>query len=251
MNFPVAPQVEIRVLNSKEQIFRDAANEFSALAQAAVQSKDCFNVALSGGSTPRGLHELLTSGSFPQIPWHRICFFLGDERYVPQDHPDSNFRMAQESLFSKVNAKAVFRVPTEKRDPNIAAREYERAIVEHFHLAPGEFPRFDLILLGLGPDGHTASLFPGTAALKEESHLVVANWVEKFNAYRITFTYPVLNHAANVMFLVSGSDKAAALHSLLEEHADLPAQRVHPTKGRLLWLIDQAAGGSLRLAGAK
>ena len=124
--------------------------------------------------------------------------------------------------------------------------KYERALRDFFPLSPGEFPRFDLVLLGVGPDGHTASLFPGTAALNETQRLVVANWVPKFNIYRLTFTFPVLNAAACVIFLASGPDKAAILHEVLENSAaDLPSQRVHPSNGELVWLVDRAAASTL------
>lgn len=242
---PVQP--EIRILNTPADLFQAAADEFAALAAQAVQSHGRFTVALSGGSTPKSLYSLLASGSIPNIPWEKIFFFFGDERFVPPDHPDSNYRMVHETgLFSKVFNDQVFRVPTEEKDPDIAARDYERTLQKFFNLKPGEFPRFDLILLGLGPDGHTASLFPGTAALNEKNRVVVANWVEKFHSYRITFTLPVLNHAACDMFLVSGKDKADMVRQVLvDKNADLPSQKVHPEDGRLLWLLDAAAGSGL------
>ena len=238
---------EIRILNTPADLFQAAADEFAALAAQAVQSHGRFTVALSGGSTPKSLYSLLASGSIPNIPWDKIFFFFGDERFVPPDHPDSNYRMVHETgLFSKVFNDQVFRVPTEEKDADIAARDYEQTIQKFFNLKPGEFPRFDLILLGLGPDGHTASLFPGTAALNEKNRLVVANWVEKFRSYRITFTLPVLDHAACDMFLVSGKDKADMVRQVLaDKNADLPSQKVHPVDGRLVWLLDAAAASRL------
>jgi len=153
---------------------------------------------------------------------------------------------AESGLFSKVSNQQVLRVRTEEKDANTAALDYEQTLQKFFGLRPGEFPRFDLVLLGLGPDGHTASLFPGTAALNEKSRLVVANWIDKFHTYRITLTLPVLNRAACVMFLASGADKANILREVLEnDKADLPSQKVHPADGRLLWLIDRAAGSQL------
>jgi len=242
---PVQP--EIRILNTPAGLFQAAAEEFAALAAQAVQSHGRFTVALSGGSTPKSLYSLLASGSIPNIPWDKTFLFFGDERFVPPDHPDSNYRMVHETgLFSKVFNDQVFRVPTEEKDPDIAARDYEQKLQKFFNLKPGEFPRFDLILLGLGPDGHTASLFPGTAALNEKNRVVVANWVEKFHSYRITFTLPVLNHAACDMFLVSGKDKADMVRQVLvDKNADLPSQKVHPEDGQLLWLLDAAAGSGL------
>ena len=145
-----------------------------------------------------------------------------------------------------VRRKISFGVHAEEKDAAAAALQYEQTLKDFFHLSPGEFPRFDLILLGVGPDGHTASLFPGTAALNENQRLVVANWVPKFNTYRITFTYPVLNAAACVVFLASGADKASILHEVLENSAaDLPSQKIRPGNGKLIWLLDDAAASAL------
>jgi len=237
-------QREIRILNTPPELFQAAADEFAALA---VKSNCRFTVALSGGSTPKSLYTLLAGGSGPNIRWENIFFFFGDERCVPPNHPDSNYRMARQAgLFSKVPNDHVFRVPAEERDADTAARAYEQTLQKAFGLQPGKFPRFDLVLLGLGPDGHTASLFPATAALDEKDRLVVANWVDKFQAYRITLTLPVLNHAACVMFLVSGADKSNIVHEVLEnENAKLPSQKVRPENGRLLWLLDRAAASGL------
>jgi 6-phosphogluconolactonase len=238
---------EVRILNTPAELFQAAAAEFAALAVQAVKTSGRFSVALSGGSTPKSLYSLLASGSISNIPWDKIFFFFGDERFVLPDDPESNYRMARETgLFSKVPSDHVFRVLTEEKDADAAALNYDQTLRKFFSLQPGEFPRFDLVLLGLGPDGHTASLFPGTAALTEKSRLVVANWVEKFHSYRITFTLPVLNRATNVTFLASGPDKASILKEVLDnESADLPSQKVHPSDGKLLWLVDQAAASGL------
>ena len=243
----MTPRPEIRILNTPAELFQAAATEFAALASQAVRSNGRFSVALSGGSTPKNLYALLASGSIPNIPWVNIFFFFGDERFVPPDHPDSNYRMARETgLFSKVPDDHVFRVHTEQKDADTAASAYEQTLQQFFGLQPGEFPRFDLILLGLGPDGHTASLFPGTAALNENSRLAVANWVDKFQSYRITFTLPVLNRSACAMFLASGADKSKIVHEVLEnDEANLPSQRVRPADGKLVWLLDRAAASEL------
>jgi 6-phosphogluconolactonase len=241
----MAAEPEIRILNPAE-LFQAAAAEFAALASAAVRNEGRFTVALSGGSTPRNLYSLLATN--PSIPWDRILFFWGDERHVPPDHPDSNYRMAHETLLSKVSVRPenVFRIHAELKDAEAATEAYEQDIRTVFNLRPGEFPRFDLVLLGLGPDGHTASLFPGTRALEERKRLVVANWVDKFKAYRITLTLPVLNHSACVMFLVSGADKAQAVREVLKSDGEgPPAKSVRPVAGRLLWLLDKAAGSAL------
>ncbi len=239
-------QPEIRILKTAAELFEVAAAEFAAQANQGVRDNGRFAVALSGGSTPRALYSLLATKS--NTPWDKICFFWGDERHVPPDHPESNYRMANEALLSKVPVRLenVFRIHAEEKDAAAAALQYEQALRDFFHLSPGQFPRFDLALLGTGPDGHTASLFPGTTGLNETQRLVVANWVPKFNTHRITFTFPVLNAAACVIFLASGPDKAAILHQVLENSAaDLPAQKVQPTNGKLIWLVDQAAADAL------
>ena len=236
--------LELRIFDTPAGLFHGAAEEFCTLATAAIADHGKFSVALSGGSTPKSLYQLLAAD--PNLPWDKTYFFFGDERHVPPDDPESNYRMANEAMLSKAPAQNVFRIPAEMQDAAAAAGVYEQTLRSFFHLGPDEFPRFDLILLGLGPDGHTASLFPGTSALTETKKLVVANWVEKFNTHRITVTYPVLNNAACVMFLSAGADKASILHEVLKNpQADLPSQRVRPTNGGLVWMVDRAAGAGL------
>src|SRR6266851_1597109 len=199
----------IEVLATAADLFHAAAGEFVSVGRTAIGAQGRFTVALSGGSTPKALYSLLAS-NYADFAWNRVFLFFGDERHVPPTDPESNYRMASESLITKIAipAENVFRVPAENPDAAAAASEYEAQLRRFFELKSAElksaeFPRFDLILLGLGPDGHTASLFPDSPALNEESRLVVANWVAKFNAHRITFTFPVLNRAAEVMFLAS------------------------------------------------
>jgi 6-phosphogluconolactonase len=180
-----------------------------------------------------------------RVPWAQTHFFWGDERSVPPDHLDSNYRLVFENLLSKVPVpkENIHRIETEL-EPEIAAAKYEREIRAFFRLAGGDLPRFDLILLGLGDDGHTASLFPGSAALKESRRLAVAVYVEKLKSYRITLTLPVLNHAANIFFLVSGEGKAAVLRDVFGGSAgsrDLPAREIALSDGRLVWFVDEAA----------
>lgn len=242
--------VEIRTLTTPQELFAVAAEEVVHATKQAVESRGRFTIALSGGSTPKSMFNLLATNARTSLPWDRMFFFWGDERHVPPTDVDSNYRMADEAMLSKVPVPAgnVFRIPTENPDAAAAAEAYEQTLRKFFALEPGAIPRFDLILLGLGPDGHTASLFPGTAALHEKSRLVVANWVEKLKTSRLSFTFPVLNAAACVAFLVSGTDKAPALHSVLESDApgeQYPAKLVHPTNGKLLWLIDRAAASQL------
>jgi 6-phosphogluconolactonase len=241
--------VEVKILPDNAALTQTAAQEFHRLAESAVQERGRFSVALSGGNTPRAIYSLLAS-EHKELPWDRIHVFFGDERHVPPDHPDSNFRMASESLLSKVPIpeKNVHRIHAEL-DAEAAAAEYDQQIVNFFHLNNHDWPRFDLIFLGIGEDGHTASLFPGSKALTETSRRVMANWVEKFGTFRITLTVPVLIHSAEVIFLVSGADKAQILNQVLRPGArKFPAQYVHPENGRLLWLVDQDAGNSLRFA---
>jgi 6-phosphogluconolactonase len=244
---PANPQV--RVFPSPDELFRAAAQEFCSLGSQAIQQRGRFTVALSGGSTPRSLHQELVSNFSSTLPWNDVFFFWGDERHVPPDFPESNFRMANETLLSKlpIPHDHIFRMPGELPDPTQGAALYEDRLREFFGFAAGEFPRFDFILLGMGRDGHTASLFPGTKALEEKDHAVVGNWVEEHSTYRITFTYPVLNHAANVMFLVSGGgDKAEMVRTALRDPAaNLPSQRVSPVGGSLMWYLDQQAGSKL------
>jgi 6-phosphogluconolactonase len=237
---------EIRILKSPQDLFEATAAEFIAQANAAVRARGKFTVALSGGSTPKSLFTLLATK--PNVPWDKIYFFWGDERHVPPDDPESNYRMANEAMLSKVPVPSenIFRIHSEEKDAAEAALQYEQTLQQFFHLAPGEFPRFDLIFLGLGPDGHAASLFPDSKALEERRRLVVSNWVEKFKTDRITFTFPVLDEAACVIFLASGPDKAAIVHQVLENSgANLPSQKIRPANGRLLWMLDSGAASAL------
>jgi 6-phosphogluconolactonase len=241
--------LELRKLTTPQDLFHAAAEEFIHVAKEAVAKNQRFTVALSGGSTPKGLYTLIAANA-NALPWDRMFFFFGDERHVPPNDPDSNYRMAAEALLSKVPVPPanVFRIPAENPDAAAAADSYEQTIKESFSLKMGELPRFDLILLGLGPDGHTASLFPETPALQEQSRLVIANWVEKLKTSRITLTLPVINAAGCVAFLVSGTDKAAALHEVLEGKEPgekYPSKLVHPSQGELIWFIDRAAASEL------
>lgn len=242
------PTRSIEIVATSVDLFHAAAEEFVLAARAAIGAQGRFTVALSGGSTPKALYSLLAS-NYAGFAWNRVFIFFGDERHVAPTDPESNYRMANEALLTKIAIppENVFRVPAENPDAAAAALEYETQIRRFFALKPGEFPRFDLILLGLGPDGHTASLFPDTAALDEHSRLVVANWVAEFKTHRITFTFPVLNRAAEVIFLASGAEKADMVRQVLQgkNSSQLPAQRVQPTDGKLLWLLDETAAAKL------
>jgi 6-phosphogluconolactonase len=241
--------VEVKIVPDNAALARAAAQEFHNVAEAAVRECGLFSVALSGGNTPRTVYSLLAN-EHKQLPWNSIHIFFGDERHVPPDDPESNFRMASESLLSKVPIPQnnVHRIRAEM-DAEAAAMQYEQELREFFHLVDHDWPRFDLIFLGLGDDGHTASLFPGSKALTDELSRVTANWVEKFQTFRITLTFPVLNHASEVVFLVSGASKTRILSEVLRPGArKFPAQNVQPENGRLLWLVDQDAGSLLRFA---
>jgi 6-phosphogluconolactonase len=227
---------------------RAAAKHFIALAQEAVGARGRFAVALAGGSTPRAMYALLATGEFAtRVDWTRVHIFWGDERCVPPDRPDSNYRMAREALLDHIPIPSdhVHRIQGEI-EPALAADAYERTLQAFF--TPGR-PCFDLILLGLGDDGHTASFFPGTAAIHEPTRWVVGHTVSKLNAWRVTLTPVAINAAANVTFLVSGATKAERLNQVLTgpyQPDVLPAQIVQPVKGRLLWLVDSAAAAQLK-----
>lgn len=240
---------QVHVFDTSVELFRAAAEEFCRIGAESIRQRGRFSVALSGGSTPKSLHHELTTTFASQLPWDKVFFFWGDERHVPPDFPESNYRMAKETLLSQlpVPMKNIYRMPGELPDAEQAALIYEQVLREFFHSSPGEFPRFDFVLLGVGPDGHTASLFPGTKALAETQRLVVGNWVEQHSTWRITFTYPLLNAAANLMFLVSGGgEKPEIIHKALRDpSAKLPCQRVQPVNGNLMWYLDKAAGSKL------
>jgi 6-phosphogluconolactonase len=246
---------DLEVVSNAAELARTAAHLFLDQSVAAVGKKGVFSVALSGGSTPKRLYELLANQDEPfrgQLPWDKTHFFWTDERHVPPDNPESNYRMANEALLARapVPRKQVHRMRGELANAEEAAAEYEVDLKEFFAHEP--LPRFDLVLLGLGTEGHTASIFPGSPVLEEEQRLVAAPWVEKLDSYRITLTPPVLNNAALVLFLVSGQEKAEILRDVLQREVDqerLPAQAIKPANGRLLWLVDQAAASNLSESG--
>jgi 6-phosphogluconolactonase len=236
---------EIIIVRDVGELARKAAEQFVALAGAAVARAARFAVALSGGSTPRALYELLGSTEYRErIDWRHVHLFWGDERCVPPDHSESNFRMVRKIWISQIQipAENIHRMEGEK-EPRAAAAAYEQELQQFFAPAPGQMPRFDLILLGVGADGHTASLFPGNAALDEQERFVVADYVEKLKAHRVTLTLPVINAAAQVTLLVSGASKAAVVRRILRgsETAKLPAAKVRPANGSLAWLITKDA----------
>jgi 6-phosphogluconolactonase len=231
-----------------EPLAREAAQRFTDLAREAIDSRGRFSVALSGGSTPATLYGLLAQEPCRvQIPWAQVYLFWGDERCVPPDHPDSNYRMANETLISQVPIPSanVFRVRGEL-EPDLAARAYEKTLQDFFC---GPRTRFDLVLLGLGDDGHTASLFPDSDALHERERLAVAVEARYQDrpAHRVTLTLPALNTARQVLFLVAGSAKARIVQAVLEgPEGRLPAQQIRPTAGQTVWILDRKAASQLR-----
>lgn len=246
----------IQIVENSDAVSRSAAEMMVSLALETLKTKESFAVALSGGSTPKNMFSILASDETlrNRMPWDRIHFFWGDERHVPPDHTDSNYRMTNETMLSRVPVphENIHRIRAESPDAGKAAEEYEQEIRGFFKLARGQLPRFDCVFLGIGPDGHTASLFPGTKALREQEQLVVSNWVDKFQSYRITMTVPVLNNSDIVIFLASGKEKAERLRTVLEGEKQtdlLPAQLIEPTHGKLLWLVDQEAASQLSQKG--
>jgi 6-phosphogluconolactonase len=245
----------IQVVEDPAAVARCGAERFTALARAAVEARGRFTVALSGGSTPKALFQLLARESRSTVPWDRIELFWGDERCVPPDHADSNYRMTRESLLDAVPIPRArtHRIEAERDDHAAVAAAYEAEIARVLGATPGGTPPvFDLVFLGMGPDGHTASLFPGTTALSERRRWVVANHVPQFKADRITLTYPILNRAAHVVFLAAGTDKASVLREVLEGPPALerlPSQGIRPDAGELVWLVDRAAAAQLTKSG--
>jgi 6-phosphogluconolactonase len=256
----IAPSMNTILKNQKIEIIADAEAMSRAAAELLIEhiaeslhTQEVYSIALSGGATPRRLYALLADDRDlrRQIPWERIHFFWGDERHVPPDHPDSNYRMADTALLSKVPVpKAnIHRIPAENPDAAKAAADYEQEIRRFFNIESGQVPRFNCVLLGMGSDGHTASLFPGTAALAETQRLVVSNWVKKFQSYRITLSLPVINNAAYILFLVAGREKADTLKAVLEADSKtmrFPVQYIKPTHGQLTWLLDRPAASRLK-----
>lgn len=238
----------LQVFPTPEALARTAAEQIVRLANNTISTHGRFSVGLSGGSTPQRLFALLASSEFaPHIDWVNVYLFWGDERTVPPDHNDSNYRMARETLLAHVPIPPdnVRRMKGEL-DPAQAADEYEHVLRMFFPDRP--WPCFDLLLLGMGDDGHTASLFPGTSALQEKTRWVVANHVPKLNTWRITLTAPAINAASNIMFLVAGTGKCETLRAVLQESHQpeiLPSQMIQPAEGTLTWMVDAAAAAYL------
>ncbi len=242
----------LEIFDSPTSLEHGAADKIVTTLGEEILSRGVATIALCGGTTPRGVYKLLGSPEYSgRLDWKKVHFFWGDERCVGPTNPESNFRTASELLFRHVGLpqQNIHRVRGKIRPPE-AARESEEDIRRFFGLKEGEFPRFSLVLLGLGNDGHTASIFPGSPVLGERQRIVTEAHVRAIPAYRITLTVPAINNAATVAFLVSGKSKAAILKDVLEDgEPRYPAQHINPASGRLFWLVDKDAAS--RLPGTK
>ena len=240
---------DIKVFSTLADLSWAAACAFEDLARLKFIEGKTFCAALSGGLTPRLLYQILAGRALlGRIQWNNVQLFQVDERCVPPDHPDSNYRMIREALLDNADIppENFHRMRAEQKDLEEAAREYSCELARVLEPQDGLRPRLDIVFLGLGPDGHTASLFPGTPALEEQSVWVRPNHVEKLGMSRLTMTFPLLNAAAHVIFLVAGADKAETLRKVLEgPPGALPAQRIQPLDGSLSWFVDEAAARKL------
>jgi 6-phosphogluconolactonase len=241
----MSPSVE--VLPTTDDLVRAAAERIVSVVGESVKRNGRSMIALSGGSTPRNVYKLLGSEEFSaRVPWNALHLFWSDERCVAPEHADSNYKMVKEALLDVIDIPPanVHRIRGE-RIPTEAARAYEQGMKHLFGSQDTSVPDFDLVLLGLGEDGHTASLFPGTTALQEKDRLVTDLYVDKLHRHRITMTYPLINASQHILFIVSGKGKAAILRDVLQGTRQYPAQGVHPVPGDLCWMIDQEAASQL------
>ena len=240
--------MKINVFKTVQELLVAMADYFVSTAKSSISSRKEFNVALSGGSSPKKLYEILASSDFKhQVEWDKVNFFFGDERYVPANDPDNNALMVKKALFDPLNISPlnIFTINT-SLSPEEAAKKYTLTIANHFK---DQKIRFDLVLLGLGDNSHTASLFPYTSVLSDKSASVKAVFLKKQNVYRITMTAPLINQARQIAFLVYGEAKTDAVRHVLEDVIDTekyPAQLIHPEKGDLRWYLDEAAASGLK-----
>lgn len=239
--------VNVKIFPTPEALSHAAAEHIIAVAQASVAAKGKFAISLSGGSTPERLFQLFAQAPFrQQMPWQQSYFFWGDERCVPLNDERNNAHTAIKLLFEKIDVPAenTFRIPTDQA-PEVAAAQYEQTIKDFFGTEP---PRFDLMLLGMGDNGHTASLFPQTKVLHETQHLVQSEYIQEVRMHRVTMTAPLINQSHRIIFLVTGANKAEMLKTVLQgahEPALYPAQLIKPVDGELLWMVDEAAAAAI------
>lgn len=234
----------LQSFDNADELADAACESFIDLATTNIESSGVFRVALAGGSTPKRLYEMLSK---VELPWDKIQLYWGDERNVPHDHDDSNYKMVKQTLLDpgKVPAASVFPVPTSSDSPSAAALEYEQTLKAQFSDSDG-WPEFDLILLGMGDDAHTASLFPGTGAITESERWFTENWVPKFDTFRLTLTAPAINAAANVWFMITGANKRDALEKVwgqVKDGSQFPSQLIDPNDGVLWWMVSAEALG--------
>ena len=241
---------EIRIVSGPDHLADAAAEAFIHSVHEILNLRSYFTVALSGGSTPKILYRLLASKkNRSRVNWSRVHVFWGDERCVKPTHKDSNYRMARKSLLKKVPIPSanIHRFPSEL-PPDKAAEAYAEFLKTFFGLTGEALPCFDLILLGLGTGGHTASLFPGSDILKEKRKLAIAHFIQSQNAHRLTLTLPVINHGRKVLFIISGQEKAEIVRRIIEDSSNVyhyPARQVQPENGRLIWFLDRGAASVL------
>ena len=238
----------VRVFDDIHAMSEAATAQFVRLAEQAIRQRGSFHLALSGGSTPRSLYQCLVQPAHSnQVDWQHVHVYFGDERCVPPDHEDSNYRMASQALLSHVPIpmQNIHRIQGEN-DSALTGAEHYRETLSQYLPHGNDLPEFDLILLGMGDDGHTASLFPGTAAIEESEQTVAAVYVDKLDAWRISLTFPIINQARHVLFLIAGAGKAETLSKVFdpETRTDFPVQHIRPA-GELEWYLDEAAAGSL------
>jgi 6-phosphogluconolactonase len=244
----VRPQ-DVHVFDRKDEISDFIIETWNEISRMAIDNKGLFSVALSGGKTPIDLYHKLSVVK-EMLPWHKTHLFLVDERFVPREHRDSNYHMLKETLLNHIPIPQgnIHSIPTDRSTLQISAMVYEENIKIFFNLQSGQYPEFDLILLGIGEEGHTASLFPGTPVLDDTIHLAAAVSMDEMRHSRITLTLPVINNAKHILFLVMGKNKASVLRKIItEEDASLPASMVHPNKGELILVTDREASSKLSL----
>lgn len=239
----------INIFDSEDKVLTAVADMIVVKAHEAIAQRERFNIALSGGSSPKRLYELLTSEGYKsRIEWNKVFFFFGDERYVPLNDSNSNYLMAKKALFEPLSIADTHVFPVNTAlTPTEAAHDYELRLLHHFR---NPHCPFDLILLGLGDNSHTASLFPFTSVLHEQKALVKEVYVDEVKMFRITFTAPLINAARIIVFLVYGAAKAEAVYNILRGEENMiayPAQLIQPEDGQLLWFLDDAAAAKIRI----
>ena len=241
------------ICKNYEELCEEAVQKILALSKEAIEARNQFNLVLSGGSTPKDVYRKMASPSYRNaFDWHKINLFWGDERWVPPSESRSNYGMVAEALLTRVDIpyQNIHPIKTSEANPQITAAAYEKELQAHFGLGKGEIPTFDLILLGVGQDGHVASLFPDDVeALNEKNRLIIPTHIRETEQFRISLTFPVINHARHILFLVSGGEKSKILQSIFEGPSPekiLPVQNVHPAHGTVHWLMDKSAASLLK-----